>query len=126
MNNPKRILIVEDDPDVREMIAAMLAQTDFEITSVDSIDTAMGELSNGQSFDLAVLDFWLGKNHSVGLMDSIKSKMRDVPIIVISGGNGSMDLEKTEAISDISGAVTFLQKPFRKADLIAAVKSAIE
>jgi len=125
MSNQKRILLVEDDPDIRAMITAFLAPTDCEVTETDNVDVAMRELANGRSFDLAILDFWLGNIHTVAIMDAIQSKVREVPIIIISGGNGSMDLERTEAISDVSGAVMFLQKPFRKADLLAAVASAI-
>ncbi|WP_186766457.1 response regulator [Phaeobacter marinintestinus] len=126
MINPKRVLLVDDDPGIRTMISAFLATTDYEITEADSAEAALRELSVSQKFDLAIIDFWLGKDHAIGIMDEIISRFHDLSIIIISGGNGSMDLEKTEAISDASGAVVFLQKPFRKADLVAAVASATE
>lgn len=125
MNKCKRILLVDDDPDIREIIASFLASPDFEITEAEDVDSAMEVLSSGEPFDLAIVDFWLGKKHAVSVMDLISSGANGVPIIVISGGNGLMDLEKTEAISDVSGALVFLQKPFRKSDLIEAVTSAI-
>lgn len=124
MNSPKTILLVEDDPDIRAMITAMLGPSDYHITEADNISVAMHEISNGKSFDLAILDFWLGKDHAVEIMDAMRFQAPDLPVIIISGGNGSMDIEKTQAISDVSGAVKFLQKPFRKADLLAALASA--
>lgn len=121
MSNPKKILLVDDDPDIRAMICAFLAPKEYEITQAEDVSAALHELSRGQTFDLAILDFWLGKDHAVSIIDSIRSKASDIPVMVISGGNGSMDLEITAAISDASGALAFLQKPFRKADLIGAV-----
>ena len=105
MNHPKRILLVEDDPAMRAMVAAFLGSTDCEITEADNVSVAMHELSNGKSFDVVIVDFWLGKNHAVSVMDLIASQSGSLPVIVISGGNGKMDLEKTEAISDVSGAI---------------------
>ena len=125
MNTPKRVLLVDDDPDIRAMIAAMLSQEAYEITEAESASVAINELNTAGPFDLAILDFWLGKNHSVSIMDEMAAKGANVPIIMISGGNRSMDLELTEAISDISGAVVFLQKPFQKTILLDAVRSAL-
>ena len=107
------------------MITAFLSSADFEITQAANIDAAMDALGQDDPFDLAILDFWLGKDHAVSLMDSVHTKGQDLPIIIISGGNGRMDLEKTEAISNASGAVVFLQKPFHKSDLVNAVNQII-
>lgn len=124
MKSRKRILLVEDDPDIRAMIAGFLPPIDYEIVEAGDVSVANKELTNGQTFDLAILDFWLGNDHAVSIMDTIASEGH-MPVIMISGGNKQMDLEKTQAISDVSGAVVFLQKPFRKADLIEAVTSAL-
>lgn len=126
MSHPKRILLVDDDPDIRKMIAAFLSSTNCEIVEASDISVALEEVSNSAPFDLAILDFWLGKNHAISIMDAITAQSSDVPIIMISGGNSVMDLEKTAAISDVSGALKFLQKPFGKADLLDAVTSALQ
>jgi DNA-binding NtrC family response regulator len=125
MNTLKRVLIVDDDPDVRTMITAFLSPGAFQVIEAGDLAAALHELSTGAPIDLAILDFWLGQDHAVSIMDAIRSSGLDAPIIMISGGNRSMDLEATEAISDISGAVAFLQKPFRKAIFLDAVKSAL-
>jgi len=124
MKSIKRILLVDDDPEIREIIAGFLSSTDFEVVEASDVETAQLELAKGVPFDLAILDFWLGKNHAVTIMDLVISKSYSIPVIIVSGGNGRMDLEKTEAISDISGAVMFLQKPFQKNDLLDAVAAA--
>ena len=58
-------------------------------------------------------------------MDDLRADLAGLPILIISGGNSATDLETTQAIADISGAVAFLQKPFRKKDLLAAVANAL-
>lgn len=119
------ILLVDDDPDIRALIATILSPMNANVIQASSVAEALTELSSDQPFDLAILDFWLGKQHAVSIMDSITATRPDLPIIMISGGNRTVDLEVTEAISKISGAVTFLQKPFQKATLIDAIASAL-
>ncbi|MBB3996019.1 DNA-binding NtrC family response regulator [Sulfitobacter undariae] len=125
MSNIKSILLVEDDPGVRAMIVDFLSPAAYKVTEVDSVSAALEELETDQSFDAVILDFWLGKEHAVSIVDSIRLHLIGTPVIMISGGNGKMDLEMTKAISDVSGAFVFLQKPFRKADLLDVVASAI-
>lgn len=119
------ILLVDDDPDIRVLIAAILSPLEANVVQASTVSEALTLLSSSQPLDLAILDFWLGKQHAVSIMDSITATRQDLPIIMISGGNRTVDLEVTEAISKISGAVTFLQKPFQKATLIEAVASAL-
>ena len=125
MNTPKRVLLVDDDPDIRTMIATMLSQNAYDISEADSVASAANTLASSAPFDLVILDFWLGNDHSVSIMDTISSNGYNIPIVMISGGNRSMDLEATEAVSNISGAAVFLQKPFGKATLLEAVSSAL-
>ena len=126
MSTAKRILLVEDDPDILDLVSSFLAAEDYELIMADSVEQALDELSKPPAFDLAILDFWLGRDHAVAIMDALRANGRDLPVIIISGGNSRMDLEATEAISAISGAVVFLQKPFRKGVLQDAVATSLQ
>lgn len=110
---------------MRAVIAAFLSPDNFDVTEADDAKVAIQNLSEGGSFDLAIIDFWLGQDHAVSIMDAITSQEYSIPIIMISGGKRGMDLEATAAIADISGAVVFLQKPFRKATFLKAVATAL-
>lgn len=125
MTQNKKILLVEDDPDMREMISAFLSSGPYDIALAGSVPAALKRLSQEGPFDLAVLDFWLGRENSISILDMIRSNNQDTPVIVISGGHHRMDLEATAAISEISGAVVFLQKPFQKSTLLDAVATAL-
>lgn len=126
MSTAKRILLVEDDPDILDLVSSFLAAEDYELTMAEGVEQALDELSKPPAFDLAILDFWLGRDHAVAIMDALRANGRDLPVIIISGGNSRMDLEATEAISAISGAVVFLQKPFRKGVLLDAVATSLQ
>lgn len=125
MSSPKRILLVEDDPEIRCLIVGFLTAGAFEVIEADSVSAAMQKLSSDGPFDLAILDFWLGRNHAISIMDAIVADYDDLPIVMISGGSRKLDLAATESVSAISGARAFLQKPFRKAEFLKAVDAAM-
>lgn len=121
----RQILLVEDDPAVRHLITQFLTRDGAKVHEADSLAQARQILREHADIDLAILDFWLGKDTAVGLMDDLGNDLNGLPILIISGGNTATDLETTQAIADISGAVAFLQKPFRKKDLLEAVQNAL-
>ena len=125
LGNRKRILLVEDDPEFRNLVLAFLPVEVYEVIEAESAAVAVEKLSTEMPFDLAIIDFWLGTGHAVSIMDKMGSNSQDTPIVMISGGNGKMDLEATAAIADISGATVFLQKPFQRATLLAAMANAL-
>ncbi|WP_240311460.1 response regulator [Pseudosulfitobacter pseudonitzschiae] len=125
MTVPTQILLVEDDPAVRSLIVKFLTQGGADVHEADSPDQARKVLAERTDIDLAILDFWLGNDNAVGLMDDLHSDLKGIPIIIISGGNPATDLETTQAIADISGAVAFVQKPFLRAELLSAVAAAL-
>jgi two-component system OmpR family response regulator len=126
LDNRKKILLIEDNFEIRTLISAFLSAEVYDVTEAESVAVAIQKLSIGMSFDLAIIDFWLGKSHAVSIMDKIASDGKTVPFILITGGNGIMDMEVTEAIADISGATVFLQKPFQRSTLLAAVATALK
>ena len=125
MTIPKRILLVEDDAAVCDLLAEFLTSQDFGVVQASNVDTALAALGTDGPFDLAVLDFWLEDTTAIPIMDALASHGRRTPVIAISGGNEIIDMEAVQALSDISGAVTFLQKPFAKETLIDAVTAAL-
>ena len=120
-----QILLVEDDPAVRHLIVQFLQLDGADVHEAETLEQARTILSDRNDINLAILDFWLGNDNAVGLMDDLRADLAGLPVLIISGGNAATDLETTQAIADISGAVAFLQKPFRKKDLLSAVADAL-
>lgn len=121
----RQILLVEDDPAVRHLIVQFLTRDGATVYEAETLEEARKILRDRSDISLAIIDFFLGSDNAVGLMDDLRADLAGLPILIISGGNSATDLETTQAIADISGAVAFLQKPFRKKDLLAAVSNAL-
>lgn len=120
MTKPK-ILLVEDDPQLLSLYSKVLAARTLEVVACASASDALQALANHSSFDLAVIDFWLGTTDASGLLDSLRDKSPETPVIVMSGGNQSTPIETAHAAAQVSGAISFLQKPFSHAALLSEV-----
>lgn len=120
-----KILVVDDDPQLRNLMEKFLSKAGFEVVVCNGPNAALAIISETNDFQAAVLDVWLGLNSGLDLYDRILLKLPDLPVIFVSGGGGLIPLETTTALADIKGARTFLFKPFKGEDLVAAVVSAL-
>ncbi|MEH6835478.1 MULTISPECIES: response regulator [Falsihalocynthiibacter] len=120
-----KVLVVDDDPQLRELMERFLSRAGFEVVLCEGPEPALVVISETDDFDVAVLDVWLGLDSGLDLYDSILQKLPDLPVVFVSGGGGLIPLETTTALADIKGAKTFLYKPFKGDDLVAAVTSAL-
>jgi len=118
-----RILIIDDEVDIRESISAILVDEGFLCTSVSNSKDALKAIDN-LSFDLIILDVWLNDPDYDGikLLRLIKKKDINAPIVIISG-HGNIDMA-VEAIKD--GAYEFIEKPFKSERLLLSVSRALE
>ena len=111
----KRVLVVEDSPNVCEMCVRVLTRAGFEVESAATGREALRLLRSSPAFDLAVIDFALPDISGLELIDHMRAQS---PAIIISG---YLSLEDRESIAQIERCEVLL-KPFRTQDLIAAVE----
>ena len=78
-----RLLIVDDDPEIRELIEAYLVQQGFEVSCAES-GKQMFELLEQGEYDLIVLDLMLPGEHGLTLAGRVKREMNTPIIIVVS------------------------------------------
>ena len=117
------ILIVEDEDDIRELIAGILSDEGFETRQAATSDAALNEIK-ARLPSLIVLDVWLKGSSMDGieLLDVIKSDHAALPVIVISG-HGTVET----AVSAIrKGAYDYIVKPFKAEKLIVTATRALE
>ncbi len=117
------VLIVDDEEDIRELVAGILEDENFE-TRVAADSTSALEAITARRPALIVLDIWLQGSQLDGLelLDKIKDDHPDLPVIMISG-HGNVET----AVSAIKkGAYDFIEKPFKADHLILTVERAIE
>ena len=117
------ILIVDDEPDIRELISGVLEDDGYSTRVASNSDEALSSIAERKP-SLVLLDVWLrgSKLDGLELLTEIKQGDQKLPIIVISG-HGNIDT----AVAAISqGAVDFIEKPFEAEHLLHLVARATE
>jgi two-component system, NtrC family, nitrogen regulation response regulator NtrX len=117
------ILIVDDEEDIRELVAGILSDEGHETRTAGSSDTALAAIADRMP-RLVFLDIWLqgSKLDGLALLDEIKKMHPSLPVVMISG-HGTIET----AVSAIRrGAYDFIEKPFKADRLILIAERALE
>jgi Response regulator containing CheY-like receiver, AAA-type ATPase, and DNA-binding domains len=117
------ILIVDDERDIRELVAGVLSDEGYDCRTAGDSDAALAAV-DARRPSLVLLDVWLHGSPMDGLevLDAIKAREPELPVIIFSG-HGNIDT----AVAAISrGAVDFIEKPFEAEKLIHLVGRATE
>jgi len=114
-----RVLVVDDQADVRAMISIVLRIHHFEIIEAESAASAL-KLFEEASFDLAIVDIFLQGTNGSDLITTLRTRVPGLAVIAISGMTALDFLYETPELSD----VVCLQKPFRPLDLMRAIEAA--
>ena len=117
------ILIVEDEDDIRDLIAGILSDEGYQVRQAATSDEAL-EIIKTRMPNLIVLDVWLKGSSMDGieLLDKLKLSAPNLPIIIISG-HGTVET----AVSAIrKGAFDYIVKPFKAEKLLVTAQRALE
>lgn len=117
------ILIVDDEADIRELVADVLKENKYQARVAASSDEALAALADRVP-SLLILDIWLQGSEldGLGILEIVKKKYPHVQVIMISG-HGNIET----AISAIRlGAYDYIEKPFKEDRLMMMVNKAIE
>ncbi|MES2166533.1 MAG: sigma-54 dependent transcriptional regulator [Pseudomonadota bacterium] len=117
------ILIVDDEADIRDLVAGILDDEGFKTRTARDSDTALSEIS-GRRPNLIFLDIWLqgSKLDGLQLLEQIKVNYPEVPVVMISG-HGNIE---TAVAAIKRGAYDFIEKPFKADRLILVANRALE
>ncbi|TWH33580.1 MULTISPECIES: sigma-54 dependent transcriptional regulator [unclassified Aminobacter] len=117
------ILIVDDEEDIRELVAGILSDEGHETRTAHDADSALAAIANRVP-RLVFLDIWLqgSRLDGLALLDEIKKQHPQLPVVMISG-HGTIET----AVSAIRrGAYDFIEKPFKTDRLILVAERALE
>jgi two-component system nitrogen regulation response regulator NtrX len=117
------ILVVDDEADIRELVAAVLQDEGYAVRTAANAEAALASIRTRKPA-LVVLDIWMtgGGMDGLGLLDVLTGLDNDLPVIMISG-HGNIET----AVSAIKrGAYDFLEKPFKSDRLLLVVQRALE
>jgi len=117
------ILIVDDEADIRDLVAGILEDEGFETRTAHDSDSALSAIEQRLP-SLLVLDIWLQGSKLDGLevLEWVRQRHRDLPVIVISGHANV----ETAVAAIKKGAYDFIEKPFKADHLILTVERATQ
>ncbi|MEZ5560295.1 MAG: response regulator [Pseudomonadales bacterium] len=114
-----RLLVVDDDPEIRELIEEYLSKQGFLVTCVDSGESMVAYLAD-HAVDLIVLDLMLPGEDGLTLARRLKSET-DIPIIIVSAQGDDVD----RIVGLEVGADDYVAKPFNPRELLARVRAVL-
>jgi PAS domain S-box-containing protein len=119
----KTVLLVEDDDRISNLTASMLTGLGYSVVEAGSGDAALELLGGGVDIDLMIVDIVLpGGLNGIEFVAEARRGRPDLPALYVSAYPMNALLSKGHRIDDID----FLQKPYRKADLLAILSDVLE
>jgi putative nucleotidyltransferase with HDIG domain len=118
----ERILVVDDEESIREVVCSMLEAAGYRCTPAMSGNAALGLLASGAQFELMLSDLMMAEMQGDVLLERTKERFPDMPVIMVTAVN-----DISEALKAIrNGAYDYLLKPFERDQLLNTVKRALE
>jgi len=114
-------LIVDDEPDIRDLLAITLSRMEIESRCAGNLITARSLLEN-HAFDLCLTDMRLPDGNGLELVDDVQTMAKPIPIAVITA-HGNMD---TAILAMKKGAFDFMSKPVDLANLRQIIQDALK
>ncbi|MGO9085424.1 MAG: HD domain-containing phosphohydrolase [Candidatus Sulfotelmatobacter sp.] len=119
---PDRILVVDDEEAIREIVSSMLTAAGYACKQAGSGLEALAVLTSGEDFELMLSDLMMADLDGIGLLERTKEKYPEMPVVMVT------------AVHDISvaldairnGAYDYLLKPFEREQLLNTVSRALE
>jgi putative nucleotidyltransferase with HDIG domain len=118
----ERILVVDDEESIREIVASMLASAGYQPAQAASGIEALSILNSGGQFELMLSDLMMAELDGIGLLERTKERFPDMPVVMVTAVH-----DVSVALAAIrNGAYDYLLKPFEREQLLATVRRALE
>ncbi|UWU66663.1 response regulator [Bradyrhizobium sp. NC92] len=114
-----RVLIIDDQKDVRAMIAIVLRVNRFEVVEAESGAAGLKAFAESP-FDAAIVDIFLGDTNGVDVITALREHAPALPVIAVSGMTALDFMDQSPHLANLA----CLQKPFRPNDLLQALRKA--
>ena len=115
------ILVVDDDPETREMVVVLLREKGLDARSVASVDEALEELHRG-SFEAVLSDIQMPAKDGFTLLSEVRVRWNSIPVILMTSFGSKETADEARA----AGAFDCLLKPFAGPALLDTVQRALE
>ena len=115
----RRVLVVDDEPDIVYMVKVILRSAGCEVTTAGGVAEATSMLADDEDPDLVLLDLRLADGDGMEVLEAMRSsgKLESIPVIILSAHATPSTSEKAIA----AGAKGYITKPFIAGQLVEAV-----
>lgn len=111
-----KVLVVEDEAGAREALVALVKELGYEASSAGSVAEASEALARGAP-DVCITDLGLPDGDGLGLIERLRGEHPQLPVLVLTARD-----EEADVVAGLSsGAVDYVTKPFRLAELLARI-----
>lgn len=110
VTQPRRVLVADDDADMRALIATILRGGAYEVALCEDAESALARVKSDKPFDAMICDFMLPGISGLELIEQLRADPATVrlPILMISAHTGPAMSDRAQS----AGANAFLNKPF--------------
>jgi two-component system response regulator MtrA len=118
-----RVLVADDDPDIRELVRFKLEQAGHDVVAVADGDAAVAAATDGEPFDLAILDVMMPRRSGLEVCEVLRADeaTRGLPVLLLTAKAQERDVEQGFAV----GADDYIVKPFSPRELMSRVTVAL-
>ena len=117
-----RILVVDDEETIREIVCSMLGAAHFQTRQAANGLEALAILESGDEFDLVLSDLMMAGMDGIALLERAKERYPDMPFVMVTTVHDiSVALQAIH-----NGAYDYLPKPFEREQLLNTVRRALE
>lgn len=117
----QKILVVDDEKDIRELVSALLEREGYEVTKLSNGSEAVDTVKSGERFSLIVMDIIMPEMNGIDAVKNIRT-VSQCPVLFLTAK--SSDYDKISAFS--AGGDDFLSKPFSSIELVLRVKAILK
>jgi DNA-binding response OmpR family regulator len=118
---PTRILLIEDEPKLRESLAEGLRLENWDV-STGATGAEAQTLIETERFDLLILDWMLPDHDGIEVLRRIRSRGFSVPVLIVTARHGHSD----RRVAHESGAADYVTKPFAFDDLLSRCRALLQ
>lgn len=121
MNKKKKVLVVDDDLDILEIIEIVVSQPDIESVSASSVDEAIRKLEEHGDFNLILTDYSMPSKNADELIGYVRNseRLKDLPIYIVTGGRVGRE-NIGDYVTDNSNGIVL--KPFGSDELLKLIR----
>lgn len=116
------ILVVDDEPDIRNLVQEILEDEGYTVTAAENGETAR-QAQRERHHDLILLDIWMPDIDGISLLKEWTEKSNHLPPVIMMSGHGTVE---TAVEATRLGAYDFIEKPLSLAKLLLTIERALE